>query len=177
MRLGEDSSSDVKELRGRYPWVLILAAMAFIVLIGRLWYLQITSSEEYVLASENTYIHKTPLPAPRGLIVDSQRKPIATNRLAYNVVVTPAFLPKAKPFLRKIGAILELNDEELQLFDKRAEAAILAAKSVNDLPTVRLKGGLSSDVEQRLLDSGLDHEGVEVRQAASGEREAWFSLR
>jgi penicillin-binding protein 2 len=157
--------------------MIAAAAIVFCVLIGRLWYLQITSGEQYVAASESTYLHQIALPAPRGLILDSQRKPVATNRPSYDVVVTPAFLPKAKPFLRKLGTVLELGDEELKVLDERAEDAALRAKSVNDLPTVRLKAGLTPEQEQRILDAGLDHEGVEVRTDAAGARDAYLTLR
>lgn len=163
-RFGDDSHNEVRELRGRYPWMILFAAACFITLLVRLWYLQMVSGEYYAQMSANNFLHKMPVPAPRGLIKDLTGKPLGDNRPSYNVVVTPAFLPTHKPFLRTLGSILELGDDELKALHEKAEEQIASAQSVRDLPALPVKSGISEEQEKKIFDASIDLEGVEVRR-------------
>lgn len=168
-RFADDSTHEVRELRGRYPWMILVAAAAFLALLARLWYLQMIAGAEYAQLSANNFIHKVAIPAPRGLIVDRVGKPLAQNRPSYNVVITPAFLPNPKPWLRSLSSILELSEEETKALQARAEREISSAASVRSLPSLLIRRGVTEAQEKRLFDVAMDLEGVEVRQDPEGK--------
>jgi penicillin-binding protein 2 len=174
-RFDADSAEEVRELRGRYPWMILVAALAFLALLGRLWHLQMIEGDEYAQLSASNFLHRVPIPAPRGFIRDHTGKPLAENRDAYNVVVTPAFLPNPKPFLRTLARVLDLGDDETKSLHARAEKTIAEAQSVQHLPAIPIRKSLTKDMEKRLFEAAIDLEGVEVRDDFDG-RAAYIAL-
>lgn len=62
-----------------------IVALLFLILILRLFYLQITTSDDYARKSENNRITQKRMKAPRGLIVDRSGRTLARNRPFYTV--------------------------------------------------------------------------------------------
>ncbi|MFC5835181.1 penicillin-binding protein 2 [Nonomuraea insulae] len=62
-------------------FVLRLAVTAMVVtLVGRLWFLQVVSGEQYVRAAADVRIRTVALPPTRGQILDVAGRPLVTNR-------------------------------------------------------------------------------------------------
>jgi penicillin-binding protein 2 len=176
MALTPESYAEVRELRGRYPWLIAAAALAFLTLVGRLWYLQMVSGAHYAEVAANTFIHKIRVPAPRGLIRDATGKPIAENRPSYNVLVTPAFLPSPRAFFRTLGRVLDLGSEELRALEAQADQTVAAAATVGQLGSLPVKRGLTAREEKAIFEAAVDLEGIEIRDEGVGARAAWLNL-
>ncbi len=71
-----------------------LIGLATVVLIGRLWHLQMVAGEQYRLLSDRNRLRQVEIAAPRGVIYDSRGQILARNRPSFSVVVIPADLPK-----------------------------------------------------------------------------------
>jgi penicillin-binding protein 2 len=80
---------DLRQLRPRLQAMVLLVVLAFIALLGRLCQLQVLEGEHYVRRAERNFIDTVELEAPRGRIFDAQRRPLASNRPAYTLYVTP----------------------------------------------------------------------------------------
>jgi cell division protein FtsI (penicillin-binding protein 3) len=102
------------------PWrsrfVVALVAIAFLVLLGRAVHLQIVHTDFYQAQGEKRFVHKQPLPASRGRILDRNGLPLATS------VALPSVQAEVKTFaadaqerkqLAKLLALplAELNDK------------------------------------------------------------------
>ncbi|MDY7078882.1 MAG: penicillin-binding protein 2 [Chloroflexota bacterium] len=85
-------------------WVLIrgaprivslgLLTMFILGVFGlRLWNLQFVQGEEYSRQAERQSTRLITVPAPRGIIYDSNGTPLVRNVPSFNVVVIPAYLP------------------------------------------------------------------------------------
>ena len=65
------------------PWrsrfVVLLVGVAFLVLLGRAVYLQIIATDFYQAEGEKRFVHKQPLPASRGRILDRNGLVLATS--------------------------------------------------------------------------------------------------
>jgi cell division protein FtsI (penicillin-binding protein 3) len=65
------------------PWrsrfVVILLAAAFAVLLGRALYVQVLASDFYQAQGEKRFVHRQPLPASRGRILDRNGLVLATS--------------------------------------------------------------------------------------------------
>ena len=80
---------DLRQLRPRLQAMVLLVLLAFIALLGRLCQLQVLEGEHYVRRAERNFIDTIEVEAPRGRIFDADRRPLASNRPAYTLYVTP----------------------------------------------------------------------------------------
>jgi penicillin-binding protein 2 len=71
----------------------IITILVFGVLTTRLAYLQITNGATFAARAEANRTTERSVPAPRGLILDSQGRPLVRNVASFAVKVTPADLP------------------------------------------------------------------------------------
>ncbi|MGZ5286083.1 MAG: penicillin-binding protein 2 [Flavisolibacter sp.] len=69
--------------------IRILFVIAFLIMIGQLFNLQVMSSEYTILAEQNALIRKTIYPA-RGIVYDRKGNPIVKNTLMFDLMVTPS---------------------------------------------------------------------------------------
>ncbi|MDP1646871.1 MAG: penicillin-binding protein 2 [Rubrivivax sp.] len=83
-------ASKTPPLRSRF--VVVLVGAAFLVLLGRAVHVQIVSSGFYQAEGEKRFVHKQPLPASRGRIVDRNGLVLATS------VAMPSVQVDAKTF-------------------------------------------------------------------------------
>ena len=166
--------TEVKEFRGRYTLLMILLGLPFLVLVGRLWYLQMVKGEYYEQISRNNFIHSKPLPALRGRIKDQLGRTLADNREAFNVTVTPAFLPRLNHSLHKLFSILGLDSSERRKLLEKSREVLKGASSLKDLIPIRVAGPFSPEQEMEILRQLKDMEGLSFRQAGQGG--SWLFL-
>jgi len=69
--------------------IRLLFLVAFLVIGGQLFYLQVISKKYRQLADENAIFRKVVYP-PRGLVFDRHQKVILNNMLTYDLMVTPS---------------------------------------------------------------------------------------
>ena len=90
--------SDVSEFRRRYKWMALFAATAFMVVLSRLFQLQIVEGAEYRASAHENVIRKIALATTRGVIRDAYGRVLASSRPAYNVYVVPGrVMPSSRP--------------------------------------------------------------------------------
>jgi penicillin-binding protein 2 len=68
-------------------WLVIGLFICFVVLAGRLWYVQIVSFKKYEKYREVQSYRTVRIPAPRGLIFDRNSQSLADNEPQLNIVV------------------------------------------------------------------------------------------
>src|SRR5262249_23719866 len=94
----------------RFAWAQVVVACAFLVLIGRLYQLQVMSGEYYLRKSADNFVKELELPATRGQIRDRKGRILVDNRPAYNVYITPRFFNTDA--FTKLKKYLQLSDEQ-----------------------------------------------------------------
>jgi penicillin-binding protein 2 len=105
------------ELGRRLKWVAIVLILFLGALIGRLWQLQVVRGDRYYERTVDNVVQKRFLPSIRGNIVDRNGVPLATNRPAYNIYITPKKLDKATR--TELVRLLGLDEEEQGKLDER----------------------------------------------------------
>ena len=68
-------------------WLAIGLFCCFVILAGRLWYVQIVSFKKYEKYREVQSYRTVRIPAPRGLIYDRDAQVLADNEPSFNIVV------------------------------------------------------------------------------------------
>jgi penicillin-binding protein 2 len=110
-----------RELNRRLRIMAVLCSVMFLVLVGRLWQLQILQGEHYYRKSADNFVKDLEIPALRGQLRDRAGRVLADNRAAYHVYVTPRFL--TADALARLQQHLGLTDEQLDAIRRRATEA------------------------------------------------------
>jgi penicillin-binding protein 2 len=80
--------------RLRLVVVQVMILSLFATLLARLFYLQVVSGDTYRTAAAAQTLRQVVIPAPRGLIVDDQGRPLVANRSAWVISVDRTILGK-----------------------------------------------------------------------------------
>ena len=63
----------VPEFNRRFGWLVAFVSLAFLVLIGRLWQLQVVRGDQYYQRSTNNFVKERWIEAVRGKVVGTER--------------------------------------------------------------------------------------------------------
>lgn len=77
------------EIGRLYRTVFVLIGICIIVLIVRLWYLQIYMGSQLEYYSQNNHLRRIDIIAPRGNIYDRNGRLLADNNVSYSLYITP----------------------------------------------------------------------------------------
>ncbi len=140
----------------RRAWVAGIAViLAGAVLIGRYFELQVLRHAEFKTRAEANRIKLRPLPPARGLIYDRNGVLLAENLPAYRLVLIPEQIKDVETTLRELGALMSLDEEDLQRF--RADY-----KVARRFRPVTLKLRLDEAEMARFAVNGHRFQGVEI---------------
>ncbi len=105
--------------------------VSFIALLAaRMRHMQVNQAEEFRLLAEENRIKVRLLPPARGLIMDREGTPIATNEPSYRIVIVPEDAGDVEEVLTRLSQIIELSDDELN----RARQEMERTRSAPFLP-------------------------------------------
>jgi penicillin-binding protein 2 len=113
----ESYGRDTSAIKNRLKWAYFIVIIAFLVLAGRLFYLQIVKGSEFRLKGEINIVRIQDIPTFRGIIRDSKGRVLAANRPAYQVYVTPAFFNFKRDF-KTLCDFLNLSQGESEGLEK-----------------------------------------------------------
>ena len=120
---------------------LAIISCAFLMLITRLFYLQIVQGESYRERSESNFIQERVIKHSRGKYLDSEGRALADNRPAYDVYVTFALLPNSYKNLMALAHPLGIAKKEVQDIDRE----LLAMASANVDERILIKSESNPD--------------------------------
>ncbi len=89
----EDLFSTTPLENWRIAVTLAVIGLVLLAFVARLFDLQILQYEKWVAQANANRIEEINVPAPRGAIYDRNGVVLARNAAAYNLVITPAYLP------------------------------------------------------------------------------------
>lgn len=140
MDLNQEYTHDVEvRLRG-VVWVI---AVFFLLVLCRLFYLQVVRASYYQAFSENNSIRKIEIPAPRGIIFDRKARVLADNEPVFDLVVIPQYISDRMDLTFSLANLLGLHAEEI--FD--------ALKQASKMPPYRpfiIRSGISFDLVSKI---------------------------
>lgn len=151
----ESQAQEIPGLRARVGFMRVVIGLLLVLLLYRVYWLQQTKGEELqALATENQFATLT-TNAPRGVIVDRNGMPLATNVPSFNVTITPAFLPRDEDEQQAIFARLSLLTG-VPITNTLEQEALVAAANPELVATYsRLAEIYGADVEETLDTAGV----------------------
>jgi penicillin-binding protein 2 len=129
----EDTSQN---LRARLRFVQLLAIMMLAVLGVRLYVLQVVRGERYAEIAENQRRRRLPIPAPRGVIFDREKRVLVDSRPIYNVILSREDV-KGKD----LNALVEPLSEGLSLEKDYLKERFDLVKSLPAFESLKVKEG------------------------------------
>src|SRR5207244_10303389 len=94
------------------------ALVMFGVIFFRLWYMQVLSGDRYLAEANNNRVREINVAAPRGKIVDRNRRLLVGHRTGYAIQITPDKFPKdpagrQRVYIR-LARLLGMRPKEIQ---------------------------------------------------------------
>lgn len=153
--------------RSRVSVLGVVALALFVALVARLASLQVAGEDDALAQAESNRIRVVHEPAPRGRILDADRRVIVGNREARQVAIDRQALDEAVEYdddardavLTELAAVLTTPDEPVTLATvKRA----LETNVVDELAPVPILDDVEENLAIRLLERHREFPGIEV---------------
>ena len=93
--------------------------LLFVILVARLFYLQIVQHEVYQTLSDKNRIQVQSIPPTRGLVYDRNGELIADNVPSYRVTITIELVDDLDSTLAELGELIEISDDQIASFKRR----------------------------------------------------------
>tara|TARA_R110002049_G_scaffold252264_2_gene427415 strand:+ start:142713 stop:144590 length:1878 start_codon:yes stop_codon:yes gene_type:complete len=133
----------------------ILVAGTFILLLVRLYDLQITNYSHYQTLSNDNRVRVFPVAPTRGLIIDRNGEILADNTPNYQLVITPSQIKDMSGLIESLAEFIDVKEHELIRFNK----AVKRQQSFQQTP---LKLNLSDEEVARFAVNQHRYPGVEI---------------
>jgi penicillin-binding protein 2 len=146
--------ADLQRFRARVLAVTVLVFACFFVLGLRLLYLQVIRHAELQEQAEINRTTVVPLVPTRGLILDRNGIPLATNYSAYTLEITPSLVDDLERTIDELSELVDISPRDRRRFRKLMEET----KGVESLP-IRTRLGdeeVARFAAQRYRFSGVD---------------------
>lgn len=105
---------DYPVVQRRFIFYSLVATLIFLMLLLRLWYLQVISHDALQQRSVSNRTRMLSLEAPRGPIYDRRGRLLVTNRPAFQISVMRQDVQDPAALLQRLSVLLELEPEVLQ---------------------------------------------------------------
>ncbi len=159
------------KLKNRLMIITTFIGVWFIIIIGRLWYLQIIKYDFFQKLSLENRTRFVSEEAPRGLFFDRNGYLLVNNRPSYSIAVIPEDIKNNKQLIPKLYELLNLSQGE---FKKK-----LKKNKNQPFYPVQLKNDISNEIIAKLEENQKNYPGVMImidpcRDYIRGESGAHF---
>jgi penicillin-binding protein 2 len=131
-----------------------VAGIAFVGLLGQLWYLQVLEGGKLQEMSERNRIRIRPVAAPRGILFDRNGLPLVDNRPAFTLSLIPREIDDRDTVIARLSVFLKIPLSDLQ------EA--LDRVPPDSFRPVRVRRGLTLEEVTKVEERKLELPGVVV---------------
>jgi penicillin-binding protein 2 len=148
-----------KEFKPRLFWATGAVVVTFLVLLGRLYQLQILRGEEFKGKADENFVKEIRQPADRGQILDRNRRILVDSRPSYDVTLTPYFCGKqCDDVLSRLATMVQLTPDEVE----RARTQLKGAKKLERFRPFTVKIDVGRNELDQYLVNEMDLVGVDI---------------
>ncbi|MEN9539447.1 MAG: hypothetical protein RLZZ126_1682 [Pseudomonadota bacterium] len=148
--------ADLERFRYRVLVAVGVVLLCLATLIARLVYLQVVRHDDLKEQAENNRTAVVPIVPIRGLIVDRNGVPLATNYSAYTLEITPSKVSQLDQTLDDLAKVVDIGPRDRKRFRKLLEES----KSFESLP---IRTRLSDEEVARFTAQRFRFVGVEIK--------------
>lgn len=154
------------KMKKRLLFVYGLFLAVFILIVGRLAYLQIVRSNTLKLQALNSQMRDTVINAKRGAIFDRKKRELAISATAYTIYATPNEIKKDKQITK--SDIKYMAQKLSVLLDKKEEKIykLITKNSAYEIVAKRIEKEKADKIRDLRLSNGLRFPGIRVLEDA-----------
>lgn len=114
MRLRAPTPHPVQALPLRLRRAMVCVGIGCLILLLRLWYLQILEGDRYFTLSTNNRLRLRVVEAPRGFILDRNGEAMVENRPTFDLYATPEDVTNPAEVTGVLAGILQISASEIE---------------------------------------------------------------
>jgi penicillin-binding protein 2 len=167
---GEDDQ--VRSHKGRSDTIGNIIVICFVLIISRLWYLQVYKGKQFYQYSLENRLRKEVVKAPRGMVFSRNNQMLIHNIPRFDAVIIPQYLENKEESIKRISKILNISVKSIKKTLKknrgqakyrsiiikknisRTEVAIIETESIK-LPGVRVQTFISREYTDKEIGGHL----------------------
>ncbi|MBI3002097.1 MAG: hypothetical protein HYY54_00425, partial [candidate division NC10 bacterium] len=142
-------------IQRRVGRLLLVLTTVVVVLVLRLWYLQVLEGERYLVMARNNRLRLRLVEAPRGNLFDRYGQILVDNRPSFDVYVVPEDVTDPERTAARLADLVGMPAEQV--------AERLAAGRSRPFTPLLLKAGVPDGTMIALEERKLDLPGVSLR--------------
>jgi penicillin-binding protein 2 len=96
----------------------VVVAGVFLMLLSRLFYLQVVQHDYYQLLAEQNRVNIVPVVPHRGVILDRNGVTLASNYAAYTLEITPSQVDNLDAVIDELSTLVDITPKDRRRFDK-----------------------------------------------------------
>ena len=148
---------DLQRFRGRVFVAIAVVSACFLLLVARLFYLQVLRYDDYQAQAESNRTAIVPIVPNRGVITDRNGIVLATNYSAYTIEITPSRLQAPlETVIDQLAEIVDIQPRDRRRFKKLREES----KNFDSIP---IRTRVSAEELSRFAAQRYRFPGVEIR--------------
>ena len=147
---------ELARFRNRLAVAIGFVLLAFAILIGRFFYLQVVRHEYYHTRAEENRISLLPIVPNRGLISDRNGRVLARNYSAYTLEITPSRVRDLEETIDAVAQLIEIQPKDRKRFKKLLDES----KNFESLP---IRTRLTDEEVARFVAQRYRFPGVDVK--------------
>ena len=151
-----DKPRERQVIRGRLLIAGVIGALLFLLLAGRIAWLQTVQYDHFAAQSQNNRIRIAAVAPTRGLISDHRGRILAENQPAFRLTIIPERTDDLAGLINEIDALIGVSDAERDAFNA-------ARRRGRGFQAVPLKLQLSDEAVARIAVNRHRFPGVEVK--------------
>jgi penicillin-binding protein 2 len=148
--------SELDRFRFRIAFAAGAVVLAFAILIGRFFYLQVIQHDYYTTRAEDNRISLVPITPNRGVILDRNGTILARNYSAFTLEITPSKIEDLDATIDGLAKVIEILPKDRRRFRRMLEES----KTFESLP---IRSRLSDEEVARFAANRYLFPGVEVK--------------
>jgi penicillin-binding protein 2 len=157
MRVIRNIEFDLQRFRSRVMVVSGFILLAFLLLVMRLFYLQVIRYDDLNEQAENNRTAIVPIVPNRGVIMDRNGIVLATNYSAYTLEITPSkVVAPLEEVIEQLAGVIDIQSRDKRRFKK----LMTESKSFESVP---IRTRLSDEEVARFAAQRFRFPGVEIR--------------
>ena len=148
---------EMRRYQNRFQICLMIFGIFFLLVVGRIWYLQIMRGTKFYKFSEQNFLKQEKIVAPRGMVFDRNGTILVDNYPSFDVIITPQFLP-----MDDFDKIVEMLSRFINLSPDDIRFKLAKAKNAPRFQPVVIKSDVTQDEVGLIKSHSLELLGVDI---------------
>jgi penicillin-binding protein 2 len=151
-----NSERELQQFQLRVGVAGVVMLIAFSILLGRFFVLQVIQHDHYRSKAEDNRISIVPIPPNRGLIVDRNGVVVARNYSGYTLDIFPRRVKSVEATIDELSELIEITPRDRARFKRLA----VETRNPESLP---IRTRLTDEEVAKFAANRYHYEGVEIR--------------